>query len=119
MRKFLKALVLIPIALLLIIFAVANRQIVTFTLDPFGDTTLAFSLPLFVLAFIFIILGVVTGGVATWLRQHKWRRAAHQLDRELAAVRSERDTLKRALSEAQASAGHLDVPRLTHRPPAA
>jgi uncharacterized integral membrane protein len=119
MRKFLKALILVPIALVLIIFALANRQFVTFTLDPFGDSTLAFSLPLFALAFILVILGVIIGGVATWLRQHRWRRATHQLDRELSIVRTERDALKRALADAQAAAQPVDMPRLTHWPPAA
>jgi uncharacterized integral membrane protein len=119
MRKFLKALILVPIALVIIIFALANRQFVTLTLDPFGDTTHAFTLPLFALAFILVILGVIIGGVATWLRQHKWRRATHQLDRELSVVRTERDALKRALADAQAAAQPADVPRLTHRPPAA
>jgi uncharacterized integral membrane protein len=121
MRKFLKALILVPLALLIIVFAVANRQFVTFTLDPFGDQTLSFSLPLFALAFILVIIGVIIGGVAAWLRQHKWRRAAHQLDRELSAVRAERDSLKRALAEAEADAAARapDLPRLTLPPPAA
>ncbi len=119
MRKFLKALVLVPLALLIVVFAVANRQMVTFTLDPFGDQTLAFSLPLFALAFILVILGVIVGGVATWLRQHKWRRAAHQLEHELTAARTECDRLKRALADSAAAVEPAEVPRLAHRPPAA
>lgn len=119
MRKFLKALILVPIAVVLIIFALANRQFVTLTLDPFGDNRLAFALPLFALAFVLVILGVIIGGVAAWLRQHKWRRATRELDREVSALRTERDALKRQLAEAQTAAEHADMPRLTHRPPAA
>ena len=120
MRKFLKALILVPLALVIVVFAIANRQLVTITLDPFGDSKIAFALPLFLLAFVLVIFGVIIGGVAAWLRQHKWRRAAHQLDRELAAVRTERDSLKRALADAEAAAAAApDLPRLTHRPPAA
>jgi|SRR6185369_8064994 len=120
MRKFLKALVLVPIAAVLIIFALANRQFVTVTLDPFGDKALAFSVPLFALAFVLVILGVVVGGAAAWLRQHKWRRATRELDRALSVTRVERDSLKRQLAEAQAAATQpSDMPRLTHRPPAA
>lgn len=120
MRKFLKALILVPLAAIIVVFAVANRQVVTFTLDPFGDNTIAFSLPLFVLAFILVIIGVVIGGVAAWLRQHKWRRAAHQFEREANALRAERDMLKRELAAAEAAmAAPADLPRLTQRPPAA
>ncbi|HWM46282.1 MAG TPA: LapA family protein [Xanthobacteraceae bacterium] len=119
MRKFLKALILVPLALVIIVFAIANRQMVTFTLDPFGDRTLAFSLPLFALAFILVILGVILGGVAAWLRQHKWRRAAHQLEYEVNALRAERDALKRALATGPASGQGADLPRIAQRPPAA
>ena len=76
MRKFLKALILVPLALLIVIFALANRQSVTSPSIRSATTTIAFSLPLFVLAFILVIVGVIIGGVAAWLRQHKWRRAA-------------------------------------------
>jgi uncharacterized integral membrane protein len=120
MRKFLKALILVPLALIIVVFALANRQIVTITFDPFGDSTIAFSMPLFALAFVLVILGVIIGGVAAWLRQHKWRRAAHQYERDLAAARGERDMLKRDLAAAEAAlAQQADVPRLTQRPPAA
>jgi uncharacterized integral membrane protein len=120
MRKFLKALILVPLALVIVVFAVANRQIVTVTLDPFGDNTISFSLPLFALAFVLVILGVVIGGVAAWLRQHKWRRAAHQYERELAAARADREALRRDLAAAEAAlAPQPEFPRLTQRPPAA
>ena len=120
MRKFLQALILIPLALVIVVFALANRQSVTLTLDPFGDQTISFSLPLFALAFILVILGVILGGAAAWLRQHKWRKAAHQSERELTAVRAERDLLRRELADAQTTmAAPTEFARLTQRPPAA
>src|SRR3954463_8872519 len=106
MRKFLKALILVPLALLIVIFAIANREIVTFTLDPLGvtDSRLAFSLPLFALAFILVIVGVVMGGVAPWLRQSRWRRTARQLEYELRVLRGGRDALQRRAEAAEAAA---------------
>jgi len=98
MRKFLKAVILIPLALVILVFAVANRQIVTFSLDPFGTTDpadpLVFAMPLFALATVLVIIGVLAGGIATWLRQGKWRRLARQREDELRAVRAENDRLK-------------------------
>ncbi len=51
MRKFLSALILIPLGLISIVFAVANRHLVTVSFDPFNttDPAIAVSMPLFVL----------------------------------------------------------------------
>jgi uncharacterized integral membrane protein len=83
-RKIVSALVLVPLALLLIIFAVANRQVVTVSFDPFNtaDPALSVSLPLFVLLIITAILGVVAGGAGTWFRQRRWRKAARRFEAE-------------------------------------
>ena len=39
-RTFLKALILVPIAVVLILFAVANRQWTSLSLDPFASDAL-------------------------------------------------------------------------------
>ena len=47
MRKFLSGLVLVPLALILVVFAVANRHVVTLSFDPFNaanDTDISFDL---------------------------------------------------------------------------
>ena len=104
MRKFLKAVILIPLGLLILVFAVANRKVVTFSLDPFGATdpmdTLVFAMPLFALATLLVIIGVLVGGIATWLRQGKWRRLARQREDELRTVRGENDRLKHQIERA-------------------
>ena len=48
-RTFLKALILVPVAVLLVLFAVANRQWTGVSLDPFSSEppALAIHLPLF------------------------------------------------------------------------
>jgi len=50
MRKFFTALVLIPLGLIFVVFAVANRHPVTVSFDPFNSTdpSVGFTLPLFV-----------------------------------------------------------------------
>ncbi len=96
-RKIVSAVIIVPLAALIIAFAVANRQLVTVSFDPFSQTNPAYAatLPLFVMIFVLVILGVVVGGVAAWLRQSKWRRAARKLDdenrqllQELASIRN-------------------------------
>ena len=43
MIRFLKALVLLPIAILIVLLAVANRQMVSLSLDPFSQAAPEFS----------------------------------------------------------------------------
>jgi uncharacterized integral membrane protein len=91
MRKFLTGLVLIPLGLIFIVFAVANRHLVTVSFDPFNSTdpSVAVKLPLFVVIILVAILGVVAGGSATWFRQRHWRRAARQHEADALAARAQ------------------------------
>jgi uncharacterized integral membrane protein len=84
MRRFFSGLVLIPLALIFVVFAVANRHLVTVSFDPFNSTapSLAVTLPLFLLIILVAILGVLAGGIVTWLRQRHWRRAARKHEAE-------------------------------------
>jgi uncharacterized integral membrane protein len=98
LRKVVAAVILIPLAIVIIAFAVANRQIVTVSLDPFSSEHPASSLtlPLFALILVLLIAGVVIGGVAAWLRQSKWRRVARRLEREVEELRGEVASLRRS-----------------------
>jgi uncharacterized integral membrane protein len=98
LRKFVAAAILVPLAIVIVAFAVANRQIVTVSLDPFSSEHPASSLtlPLFALILVLLIVGVVIGGVAAWLRQAKWRRVARRLEREVEGLRGEVASLKRS-----------------------
>jgi uncharacterized integral membrane protein len=96
-RKIVKAFVLIPLALILIAFAVANRQTVTVSFDPFDKVDPAFSLalPLYVVILALVIAGVIIGGVAAWMRQGKWRGRARLAEGQARELRTENDRLKR------------------------
>jgi uncharacterized integral membrane protein len=121
MRNFLRALILVPLALIIIAFAIANRQTVSFNLDPFGiaPITLNFQAPLFALAFALVIVGVIVGGVATWFRQAHWRRAARSLDAEVRRLRGDNEQLRRHAEMAEAAARTRAEPPKLIRPPAA
>jgi len=80
MRKFVGLAIYLPIAILLIALAVANRGWVPFSLDPFNaaNPALTFQAPLFVLLFLTLVLGMFLGSIATWLRQAPYRKMARQ-----------------------------------------
>src|SRR5476649_2183753 len=112
MRKFLTAMVLIPLGLVFIVFAVANRHLVTVSFDPFNSTdpAVAVTMPLFVVIIAVAILGVVAGGAATWFRQRHWRRAARQHEADARQARAQLADLRTA---AAAPRGDPRVPALT------
>src|SRR6202451_4403972 len=91
MRKFFTGLVLIPLGLVFIVFAVANRHLVTVSFDPFNSTdpSVAVTLPLFVVIIAVAIVRVVAGGSATWFRQRRWRRSARQHEADARQARAQ------------------------------
>jgi hypothetical protein len=111
-RKIVTALLLIVLGLVLIAVAIANRQVVTVSLDPFdqADPALAVSQPMYRVVFVVLIAGVVIGGCAAWLRQARWRGRARRAEAQLGALRG----------SASAGAGPATAgPRLVIPPPAA
>ena len=102
-RKIVTAIIVVPLAAVIIAFAVANRQSVTVSFDPFSAASPAYAttLPLFVAIFAVLILGVLVGGIAAWVGQRKWRRAARKLDGEARALQQEMDAIRRRFGTAE------------------
>lgn len=102
LRKIVSALILIPLAALIVLFAVGNRGPVTVAFDPFAaqPPMFLFAMPLFLLLLVVLIAGVIVGGVSAWMRQSRWRRRARRLAAELKSARAEADALRRRLDAA-------------------
>ncbi|MBV9564730.1 MAG: DUF1049 domain-containing protein [Bradyrhizobium sp.] len=116
MRKFFTALIVIPLFLTLVVFAVANRHLVTVSFDPFNatDPALAISLPLFALIIMVAIIGVVAGGSAVWFGQRRWRRAARRHEADARAAKAHLEALRaQAQAQAQPMAMRGAAPRLS------
>jgi uncharacterized integral membrane protein len=110
MRRFLTIFVLLPIAIVIVALSVANRGDVTFSLDPFGGAVEGWSAsaPLYVFLFLAVAFGIIIGGVATWLRQGRWRHAARVERAHAEQLRSEVAQLRR---QADATVPGLPVPQ--------
>jgi len=122
-RKLATALILVPLAIVLIAIAVANRHTVVLSFDPFDEVhpALTGSLPLFALMLALIIGGVMLGGGAAWLRQAKWRSRARRFEAEVRRLRAENERLRMRVGTATLppiSTSANATPRLTI-PPAA
>jgi hypothetical protein len=90
--------ILVPLCLGLIIFALANRHFVVVNFNPFApvETAVApgYGVPMFVVLYVVLLVGVLLGGTATWFAQARhrrgekhWRREAHMLNGELEKLR--------------------------------
>ncbi len=113
MRKFFTAVVLIPLGLVFVVFAVANRHLVTVSFDPFNSTdpSIAITLPLFFVIIAVAIAGVVAGGCATWLRQHHWRRAARQHEADARQARAQLADLRAGGAPSRNDPQRLSAPQ--------
>ena len=121
LRKLVAALILVPLAIIIIAFALANRQPVTVSFDPFNASEPAASatLPLFALMILLLIVGVLIGGAAAWLRQGRWRGSARRFERELRHLRDQLAALEAAAGRpAKPPEGANPPKRLRLRPPA-
>jgi uncharacterized integral membrane protein len=98
LNKIVGWLVLVPLCLVLIVFALANRQFVIVNFNPFVPVeqlaTPGYGVPLFVVLYVVLLVGVLLGGIATWFaqgqhrqRERHWRREAHMLNSELESLR--------------------------------
>jgi uncharacterized integral membrane protein len=102
LRKIITAVIVIPLLIVVVGFAVANRQVVTVSFDPFSSASPAYAvtLPLFVIIFALLIAGVIIGGVASWMRQSSWRRSARRLDAQVRGLHEEMDAMRASSSVA-------------------
>lgn len=100
--RFIKLIVLVPVAVALVVLSVANRHFVTLALNPFRpeDQVLSLSMPLFVLVFIALISGVVIGSVVTWLAQGRYRKQAREEAHEARKWREEAGKQRTRVEEA-------------------
>ena len=91
MRKIVNTVVIVPLALVLLAFALANRRFVTVSFNPFDpdDAVLALTLPLFIVIIASAMLGVLAGGLAVWFGQRRHRKAARRYEAEATQARNE------------------------------
>ncbi len=98
LRRIVGWVVLVPLCVVLIVFALANRQLVVVNFNPLVPsealTTPGIGVPLFLVLFAVLLFGVILGGIATWFAQgqhrrdeRSYRRETERLTREVNAIR--------------------------------
>ncbi len=88
--RFLKYIFLALLAAVILVFAFANREMVTIYFDPIGGHGLdPVAAPEYLALLAALALGVVAGSVTTWIGQGRHRRAAREARAEAARLRQE------------------------------
>jgi Lipopolysaccharide assembly protein A domain len=97
--RMLRLFVLCVFAVAAVSFAVANRHVVRFMLDPLSGPqgSLFIEAPLFFYLFGAMIVGFVLGALATWSSQGRWRRAARIRADEVSRLKRETERLSQHL----------------------
>ena len=100
LRRIVGWVVLVPLCLILIVFALANRQLVVVNFNPLVPSealsTPGVGVPLFLVLFTVLLFGVVLGGIATWFAQAPHRRDERAFKRETERLHREVDAMRRS-----------------------
>lgn len=97
---------LAAVAIVLIVLALANRDLVTLHLLPsdmagYVGQNFSYQLPQFVIIFLAIVLGLFIGFFWEFLREHKYRAEGRTALRDKQKLESEVKGLKRKTNEGQ------------------
>ena len=92
-RRFLAWILIPPLAVILVLFAIANRGDVAIGIDPLPFT---FALPLYLIVFGAAALGLVVGYLVMLVSGHRTRRDFRRARRQLAQVESELHAIQAA-----------------------
>ena len=116
MKRIISWIVMIPFALIVIVFSASNLDKVTINLWPLPHEI---SIPMFTMILAVFIVGFLMGGIVAWLSAGKSRQAARQnryradkAERELRALKNTLDNRNR---EAQENISPATVPVPTTR----
>jgi uncharacterized integral membrane protein len=110
LRNVLKILLIAPLAVIFLSFDLANRQNVIISFDPFNSNDLSLpqvELPLFVVLIGAVMVGVVLGGLAVWMRQGRFRKQVRETRAKLNSLHNENDALRARLAETKSASGSL------------
>lgn len=91
---------LLPLSVLLIVFALANRHLVAVNFNPLvpvdAESAAGFGVPLFFVIYAMLLVGVLLGGVATWFAQGHHRVEKRRFRRESERLRGDLDAIRRS-----------------------
>lgn len=116
MRRLLFWIVVFPLAVIVVLFAVANRAPVVVSLDPFSqqNSAFAFATPLFIVVFASVIVGVILGAAASLGHRYRLWRAKRRAEEEAEHHKAEAAAERRAREALEPRYPSLQSPDHSH-----
>jgi uncharacterized integral membrane protein len=96
--KLIHWLVTLPLAILLVIFAVSNRDGVLVTFWPLPVVLEA---PLYLVVLLALFVGFLVGELVAWVNGRRWRREARRRARRIEALEHELDVTQAKLPKSE------------------
>ncbi len=89
-KRILLAIIVVILTAFLLAIIVANRQMVTLTLDPFqiSSGNFTYHAPFFIWFFVFFGLGILLGSLINWFAYHKCKKALKKSKAELEKLKT-------------------------------
>ena len=115
MKKWLFRILWVPVFVIASLFLVANRQMVSISLDPFSanePTITTVALPLWSWLIFMLLIGFAMGAVGMWFSGGPKRSAARENRRLIKELRAEVTSLKAQLPREEPAPAPVDAPRL-------
>ncbi len=111
LKRIVSLLIAFPLGAVLVAIAVSNRQPVSLILDPFRPENPALSIELPFYAYLLgaLLVGVIIGGLATWMGQRRWRQTARAQRQRAARWQAEADRLARERESNASTASDLAI----------
>jgi hypothetical protein len=103
--------VLVPLALIGIGFAVANRQWIGISFDPFNRAhpLVMVNMPLWALFFCGVFVGILAGWLVAWAGNRKYRKATRAAKMELVRTQQQFERDKREMAASKALVPRQDT----------
>jgi len=108
MKRLTTLLIILRIGIIVVALAVANRQAVSLSMPPYinDEPFFSFTLPLFAVIFVSLLVGMVIGSCATWFKQGRFRKAARERKAEASKNAFEAEKQKSRAEELEKQVGN-------------
>ena len=117
LARLVRWLVAVPVALIMILFVVSNRQAVELSLYPLPLES--GPVPLYLVGLGGVLAGFLAGGLVVWLSSRRWRRRAREEARARHRAEAERAALERQLDATERDSSEEPAPSRPSSLPAA
>ncbi len=115
-KRFIGWFILVPICAVMIVFALANRHVVSLHFDPTSSLNPIIAnvdISLFIIIYAMLFIGIILGGTAVWFTQGKHRKTCRKLSKKTKSLEFELNEMKQSAKKQMSDSSLLSVQDLS------